>query len=685
MRERAFLHPGATSPMGAHCRDGGINFAVFSDHATRIELCIFDPLGERELDRRALFGPIDGVFHGFIPGVDAGLVYGFRAWGSSDRSKGHCFNPETVLLDPYAKEILNLHKPSHQVAAPGVRFLARVVRAESSLLLVQSNFQLDPSQRVLYEVHVKGFSNLHPDIPEALRGKYLGLSHPAAIAHFKSIGVNSVSILPVYAGLDEHDVAKRGKVNYWGYNTLGYFYPSPRYAVNAADPCAVRDEFKQMVQQLHAAGIEVVLDVVYNHTVEGGLSERVFSFRGLDNSSWYRGSGTPWRDHNVTGCGNALNFQHAKVRQFVLDSMRYWIQEMGVDGFRFDLAPVHGRECEDFSTDAPFFKELAADPILSKKLMIAEPWDAGSNGYQVGQFPKPFIEWNDQFRDAVRGFWIGSQVNRGKLAAHLAGSSNLFKGSDRSPLTSVNFICVHDGFTLRDMLSYSRKHNHANGEDNRDGRDNELCNNCGMEGPTLQSKVLEKRSRLSRAFFASLLLAQGTPMLGSGDEMGKTQMGNNNAYCQDTEINWLDWQRKDKELMRWVGGLVLLRSVFPLLHHAQWFQDKAGEQHAALVWFDQRAQSLSIQAWHDVNQLSLMVLFLPATKRVPSTAEKPCLLIFNGDNLSRDFVLPKTEALQWRLMANSDSGQCALPTETIRFVKGQLNCAAQSVQLLIAE
>jgi isoamylase len=684
MRERAFLHPGATLPMGAHCRDGGINFAVFSDHATRVELCIFDPLGERELDRRTLFGPVDGVFHGFIPGVGAGLVYGFRAWGSADRSLGHCFDPKVVLLDPYAKEILDLHQATQQVAAPGKRFLGRVVDLSNTKVRT-NDFELDPSQRILYEVHVKGFSNSHPDIPESLRGKYLGLSHPAAIAHFKSIGVNSLSILPVYAGLDEHDVVKRGKVNYWGYNTLGYFYPSPRYAVNAADPSAVRDEFKLMVQQLHAAGIEVVLDVVYNHTVEGGLSDRVFSFRGLDNTSWYRGSGTPWRDHNVTGCGNALNFEHPKVRQFVLDSMRYWVQEMGVDGFRFDLAPVHGRECEDFSTDAPFFKELAADRVLSKKLMVAEPWDAGSNGYQVGHFPKPFIEWNDQFRDAVRGFWIGSQVNRGKLAAHLSGSSDLFRASNRSPLTSVNFICVHDGFTLRDMLSYSRKHNHANGEENRDGRDNELCNNCGIEGPSTQIKVTEKRARLSRAFLASLLLAQGTPMLGSGDEMGKTQLGNNNAYCQDSEMNWLDWERKDQGLMDWVGGLALLRSVFPLLRHEQWFSDQAGDAQAALTWFDCRGQSLSVQAWHDLNQLHLVVLFTPARQRNLAGAEKPCLLIFNGDGINRDFVLPNVEFKQWRLMADSNSGECASPLETLRLVKGQLSCAAQSVQLLIAD
>ncbi len=719
MRQRAFLHPGETCPMGATCRDEGVNFAVFSDNASRIEVCIFDPKGERELDRRTLFGPTNGVFHGFMPGVGAGLVYGFRAWGPNSSGSnspsghsnasgatsaanqtgalahtlnlGHCFDPSIVLLDPYAQEILHLHKPSHQVASPGSTFLARVVdRAEAV-----APFYLEPSKRVLYEVHVKGFSHLHPDIPQELRGKYLGLSHPAAIAHFKKIGVNSLSILPVYAGLHEHDVAKRGKVNYWGYNTLGFFYPSPRYAVADDNPTAVRNEFKRMVEQLHEAGIEVILDVVYNHTVEGGLSDRVFSFRGLDNTNWYRGSGTPWRDHNVTGCGNALNFQHPKVRQFVLDSLRYWVEVMGVDGFRFDLAPVHGRMEEDFSSTAPFFKELAADPILSTKVMIAEPWDAGSNGYQVGQFPKPFVEWNDQFRDAVRGFWIGSQVNRGKLAAHLSGSSGLFKGSGRTPLTSINFICVHDGFTLRDMLSYSAKHNHANGEDNRDGRDNELCNNCGIEGPTTQVKILQKRARMSRAFLASLLLAQGTPMLCAGDEMGKTQRGNNNAYCQDSDLNWLNWQEQDSQLAAWVGGLTQLRDAYALLRHPEWFGGIPSEHQAALLWFDHRGQNLSIQAWHDLNQLSLMMLFVPATLHSKPN-DKPCLLLFNGNNEAREFQLPSRTQLgagsfhQWRLMANSDTGVCAPPDGQISLFKNTNDsvnvvlCAEQSVQLLIA-
>ena len=558
------LQEGRHEPLGAHARDGGVNFAVWSENATRIELCIFDAAGQREITRYALHGPHDGVFHGFLPGLAPGLVYGLRADGPYAPQQGHRFNANKLLLDPYAREIVGhfswrAEYHGYEIGHPdGPRsFDQRDNSVHALKARVAPPLQNSPrgnaprhaaADLVMYEVHVKGFSMLQAKIPAELRGTYAGIAHPTAIAHFKSLGVTTLSLLPVQYSIAEPHLADKGLPNYWGYNTLGFFAPDPRMALAAHrdEPTLVTEEFRAMVRALHAAGIEVVLDVVYNHTPEGNEFGPSISFRGLDNKSWYRlQSDDASRNENLTGCGNTLHCAHPRVTQFVLDSLRYWVQEMGVDGFRFDLAPVLGRTDRGFDPSAAFFTALRQDPVLNSVHLIAEPWDAAYDGYQLGRFPGRFLEWNDKFRDAVRGYWLGKGVSRGELARRFLASSDVFRHGQRSPQASINFVSVHDGWVLADVVAYEQKHNHANGEDNRDGRDNELSCNFGAEGPTADAAVLEARKRTRHAMLATLLLAQGTPMLCAGDEIANSQQGNNNAYCQDNATSWLSWPTAD--------------------------------------------------------------------------------------------------------------------------------------------
>jgi glycogen operon protein len=609
---------GRHEPFGALARDGGVNFAVFSDHAERIELCLFDATGTQEVRRHALHGPHDGVFHGFLAGAGPGLVYGLRAHGPYRPEQGHRFNPHKLLLDPWAREIVGRHqwRAEHHGYEPGHPQGTRSFDARDNArwaLKARVPAPRDPapgflnaprhptSSLVLYEVHVKGFSRLHPDIPEPLRGTYAGLAHPAAIAHFKALGVTTLSLLPVHYALDEQALAERGTVNYWGYNTLGFFCPNPRYASAGDDPAAVADEFRQMVARLHAHGLEVVLDVVYNHTPEIEETGATLSFRGLDNASWYRlVPDDPSRSENLTGCGNTLNVAHPRVTQFVMDSLRYWVHDMGVDGFRFDLAPVLGRTDRGYDPRAAFFTALRQDPLIARAHLIAEPWDAGPGGYQVGRFPGRFLEWNDQFRDSVRRYWLSRGVGRGEFARRFTASSDLFHHAQRRPGASVNFIAVHDGFTLADMTSYSRKHNQANGEHNRDGRDGEPCASFGVEGPTDDPAVLARRGRVRRALLATLVLAQGTPMLCAGDEIGHSQGGNNNAYNQDNPTTWLDWAQADAELSAFVGRCLALRRAEPALRHDRWFTEAPeGDAPCGIVWLAPEGRELGVDDWHD--------------------------------------------------------------------------------------
>ena len=624
--------PGRHEPMGAHARDGGVNFAVFSQHAERIEVCTYSPDGGTETARHALHGPRDGVFSGFLPGAGAGLVYGLRAHGPYRPEAGHLFNPAKLLLDPCAREIVGHFewRPEHHGyvvgGAQGLRepdprdngahaLKARVAPPDAPAPGPAPPPCVREADVLLYEVHVKGFTMTHPGIPEALRGTYAGLAHPAAIAHFRALGVTTLSLLPVHYHLDEGHLAERGLVNYWGYNTLGFFCPDPRLSCTPADPTAVAAEFRAMVQALHAAGLEVVLDVVYNHTPEGNEFGPTLSFRGLDHASWYRlMHADRSRCENLTGCGNTLNVAHPKVTQFVLDSLRYWVGCMGVDGFRFDLAPVLGRTTHGFDPCAPFFTALRQDPLLARARLIAEPWDAGPQGYQVGRFPGRFLDWNDRFRDAVRGYWLGAGTDRGEFARRFTASDDLFHHDQRGPNASVNFISVHDGFTLADLVSYARKHNLANGEGDRDGRDDELSGNFGVEGPTDDARVLETRRRVRRAVLATLMLAQGTPMLCAGDEIGNSQQGNNNAYCQDNPTAWLDWASADADLLAFVARLAALRRAEPLLHHDDWFRADGNDPTRAWVhWQLPDGGPIHVHDWHDPQARALACIIRPAS------------------------------------------------------------------------
>ena len=517
--------------------------------------------------------------------------------------------------------------------------------------------RIPEAEVVLYEVHVKGFSQLHPDIPDELRGSYAALAHPVAIAHFRSLGVTSLSLLPVHYRLDEPGLAERGLSNYWGYNTLGFFCPDPRLAANDETPSAVNREFRDMVAELHRNGIEVVLDVVFNHTAEGSETGPTLSFRGLDNASWYHlARDDRSRCENISGCGNTVNVAHTRVTQFVLDSLRYWVVEMGVDGFRFDLAPVLGRTASGFHAHSAFFTALQQDPVLAGVHLIAEPWDGGFDGYQVGRFPGRFLEWNDKFRDVVRACWLKNTSGRGEIARRMLASSDLFHHRQRQPLASVNFVTAHDGFTLRDMVSYSHKRNLANGEANRDGRDDELCENFGLDGPTDNTTILAARRRATRAMLANLLLAQGTPMLCAGDEIGKTQAGNNNAYCQDSSVSWLDWNDADMDLMAFVSRVIAIRRDEPLLRNSHWFERTGGHRKGFNAhWLRQDGRELSEGDWHDPENRMLACLLAQSTNKPGSNR---VLIVVNPESVEQEFVLPPGG---WFLALDS-SGESTLPT-----------------------
>ncbi len=641
----AALQAGQPWPMGASCDGDGVNFAVFAGHATQVDLCLFDDSGRVELARLPLPARSGDVWHGRLPGAAPGQLYGFRAHGPWRPDRGHRHNPHKLLLDPWGREIVGrLDWQGPHFGADREHPLQMDTRDNGREALksrvVHDNFDWQGdrppatplAQTVIYETHVRGFTKLMPGVPEHERGCYAGLASDAAIAHFKRLGITAVSLLPVQQILDEPRLVDMGLSNYWGYNTLGYFCPDPRYAASTAP----RHEFREMVRRLHAAGLEVLLDVVYNHTPEGDERGPTLCWRGLDNAGWYRlPEGARHGYENWSGCGNTLDIRHPRVLQMVMDSLRYWVQEMHVDGFRFDLAPVLGRGSPGFEREGPFFKAVLQDPLLQQVKLIAEPWDLGPGGYQVGQFPGGWLEWNDRFRDTARAFWLGGDCTRGEFALRLAGSSDLFQARRRSPLESVNYVVSHDGFTLADLVSYDMRHNRANGEDNRDGHGHNLSWNCGWEGPTSDPAVLTRRQRLVRALLATVLLAQGTPMLAAGDELGHSQGGNNNPYCQDNATTWIAWPQADGSLVDYTAHLLALRRRLQPLA-GRWYTGLADARGVHdLAWLRRTGEPMTPEHWD--NRMSRI---LGAWIGTPGGGGGALLLMVNARDMDASFRLP---------------------------------------------
>jgi glycogen operon protein len=592
------IGPGSPAPLGATCDASGVNFAVYSEHASGIELCLFDPVDpSREVARLDLPQKRAFVWYGHVPGLRAGALYGFRAHGPYQPSSGHLFNPAKLLVDPYARAFvgkLDWKAPVYGYRREGEQpdpQMALDPRDDAAgkpkCVVVDDRFdwgndarpQIPWHRTAVYELHVKGFTRLHPSVPPKLRGTYAGLAAPPSIEHFKRLGITAVELLPVHEHMDEGPLVQRRLTNYWGYNSLGFFAPEQLYSSRGARGEQVA-EFKAMVKGLHAEGIEVILDVVYNHTCEGNQWGPTVCFKGLDNSVYYRLNPEDPRHYvEFTGTGNTFNVPHPQALKLVADSLRYWADEMHVDGFRFDLATTLGRLARDFDPRAPFFQVLHQDPVLSRLKLIAEPWDLAEGGYQVGHFPVLWSEWNGRYRDVVRRYWRGDGNTVAELGFRLTGSSDLYASSGRGPFASINYIDSHDGFTLHDLVSYQEKHNEANGEENRDGPGENYSSNYGHEGSTDDPQILATREQQKRNLLATLFLSQGAPMLAAGDEMGRTQGGNNNAYCQDNETSWLDWTLTDERraLLDFTAKMIRFRWEQPVLQRQEFF-------HGAHIW-----------------------------------------------------------------------------------------------------
>jgi len=610
--------PGRPYPLGATWDGAGVNFAIFSEHAHKVELCLFDaPDAVKESSRVALPEQTDMVWHGYFPDIRPGQLYGYRVHGPYEPAAGHRFNPNKIVLDPYAKAIGRTLRWGDEMfgyrvgdAQQDLSFDTRDNAHSAALAtVIESAFTWGDDRpprtpwhkMIIYELHVKGFTQLHPDVPDELRGSYAGLASEAAISHLTSLGVTAVELMPVHHHAIERHLVEKGLTNYWGYNTLAYFSPDLRYASPLGRPDAVR-EFKMMVRALHAAGIEVILDVVYNHTAEGHHLGPTLSFRGIDNVSYYRLQKNQQRFYeDFTGCGNTLNMRHPRVLQLIMDSLRYWVTEMHVDGFRFDLASALARELFAVDKLSAFFDIIHQDPVLAQVKLIAEPWDLGEGGYQVGNFPVGWAEWNGKYRDAVRRFWRGDGGAVAEFATRLCGSSDLYEQSGRRPYASINFITCHDGFTLHDLVSYNDKHNEANKENNADGHNENLGWNGGAEGPTKDPAIRKLRERQKRNFLATLLLSQGVPMISHGDEVGRTQQGNNNAYCQDNELTWVHWDLTEEQraLLAFAHRMIQLWKEQPVLQRRKFFHGRKirGTGVKDLAWLEPSGKEMPDKAW----------------------------------------------------------------------------------------
>jgi isoamylase len=608
------IRPGRPYPLGATWDGAGVNFALFSRHAERVELCIFNEAGRRELQRVALSERSGNTWHCYLPEARPGLLYGYRVHGPYKPDEGHRFNAHKLLLDPYARQIAGPLRWSDAMFGYTMGHRREDLsfdRRDSAGGMPKCRV-IDPaftwgddrppavpwSDTVIYELHVRGFTKMHPEIAKPLQGTYAGLATAPVIDYLKRLGVTTLELLPVQAFIDDRRLVDAGLRNYWGYNSIGFFAPDERYSASGRI-----DEFKTMVRTLHAAGIEVILDVVYNHTAEGNQLGPTLSFRGIDNCAYYRLTNDRRFYVDYTGTGNTLDMRQPYVLQMLADSLRYWVTEMHIDGFRFDLASTLAREEHDVDVQGGFLDIIQQDPVLANVKLIAEPWDLGDGGYQVGNFPPIWAEWNDKYRDTVRAFWKGDEGLVGQLAHRLTGSSDLFAASGRRPQASINFVTAHDGFTLRDVVSYNEKHNEANGEDNRDGHNHNLTWNCGVEGATDDPEINALRLRQQRNILATLLLSEGVPMLVAGDELGRSQGGNNNAYCQDNETSWLDWRLKDDPdtLLDFVRELTKLRREHPVFRRRRFFQGRQleGTTTKDIIWLRPDGQEMTDKEWHD--------------------------------------------------------------------------------------
>jgi isoamylase len=672
---RSRIREGQPFPLGANWDGLGVNFALFSAHASKVELCLFDVEGKQEIDRIEMPEYTDEVWHCYLPDARPGTVYGYRVHGPYEPDAGHRFNPNKLLLDPYAKQLVG------DLTWHDALFGYVIGHADKDLSFderdsapyAQKARVIDPAftwgnlrrrrwpwpQTILYEAHVKGFTKLNRRLPENLRGTYSGLGHADTLEYLQKLGVTTLELLPVHAFIDDRYLVEKKLRNYWGYNTIAFFAPEPRYM---ATPFA--NEFKEMVNHLHAAGLEVVMDVVYNHTAEGNEGGPTLSFKGIDNASYYRLAEKKRHYINDTGTGNTLNLSHPRVLQMVNDSLRYWAQEMRVDGFRFDLATILAREPHGFDEGGGFLDSCRQDPVLSGLKLIAEPWDVGPGGYQVSRFPPHWAEWNDQYRDTVRSFWRGDEGQIAELGTRISGSADMFNRRGRRPWASVNFVTAHDGFTLHDLVSYNDKHNEANGEENRDGNSNNLSANYGAEGETEDVEIKNIRERQKRNLLATLLLSLGTPMMLAGDEIGRTQNGNNNAYCQDNELNWIDWSAMSdggKDLLEFTQRLIRLRMQHPILTRARflagWHNPAVGVKD--VMWLTPSATEMTAENWKDPIAKCLGMLLDGRAQE--SGIKKPgsdetLLIIMNSHHDVVNFTLPEVpEGRDWgRLLDTND-------------------------------
>jgi glycogen operon protein len=689
---------GLPYPRGASWDSNGTNFAIFSAHATKVEICIFDDKGEQELQRVELPECTNQIWHGCLPEVGPGTVYGYRVYGPYEPENGHRFNPNKLLLDPYAVAYIGELKWDPAVFGYKMESMDDLTFDERDsapfvpkCVVVDPNFDWGEapgrarrgSQRqlavsfndtVIYELHVRGYTKKHPAVPEYLRGTYCGLAQPAVLDYIKSLGVTSIELLPIHAFINDSHLLDQGLTNYWGYNSIGYFAPDPRYAY---DPAQTLRELKEMVAHVHQAGMEVILDVVYNHTAEGNERGPTLSFKGIDNASYYRLMPDDPRYYiNDTGAGNTVNLSHPRVIQMVTDSLRYWVEEVQVDGFRFDLGTILAREPNGFDNQSGFLKACSQDPVLNTVKLIAEPWDCGPGGYQVGEFPPGWAEWNDKFREDVRGFWKGDGT-AAALTQRLCASGAIFNQQGRRPWASINFITAHDGFTLNDLVSFNEKHNEANGEGNQDGNSNTASWNCGVEGPTDDPEINRLRRRQMRNMLATLLLSQGTPMMVAGDEFARTQQGNNNAYCQDNDISWVDWTLlgKNRSQAEFVQKLTSLRHRYPILRRNLFLTGEYNEELGVkdVTWINANGHEMEDANWGDSGMRCFGMLMdgRAQTSGIHQRGhEATLLLVINGHFDLVKFTLPECPGGDtWKLLIDTnheDPGAESVEKETFK-------------------